>query len=187
MLMIVVDGINPEPWAVGTAYASRKGGKLRGGLSPNEKLQQYQQALKEEVQDILQGNMSEDGRVLQRIGGDISEYPNISLRFWFWRQIETGHSGTGREIAGYVSDATNLQKSTEDALQGLLFANDRVNRDVHSTIIAQGPDVTPCIVIRVKMFRNTSSPPDQEKADAEWAYSSMAVRALTASDNAWGG
>ena len=49
------------------------------------------------------------------------------LYLYYWRSTERGHP----------ADVTNLNKSTEDALQGLLFANDRINRRVTGEIMEQ--------------------------------------------------
>jgi hypothetical protein len=135
---LTIRGVNPEPWGVGTASAGRRDGTIKSSLSPNAKLQSYQNALREEVAFMVVNY------TLQSFKG------RLQLRFWFWRQVETGHGGVNRKImTGNYADATNLQKSTEDALQGLMYDNDRETRFVSSEIMEQGPDVVPCIVIHI--------------------------------------
>jgi len=122
--------INPEPWAVGPAGVARKNGKLIPYIGPNKQLQAYQNAIKE-----LIGEQPKfiDGKIL--------------LRFYFWRnraEYETPQARTHRK---HEADTTNLQKATEDALQGILFKNDKDVVDIHSKMVAQGPDVRGKIVI----------------------------------------
>src|SRR5688500_3888582 len=94
---LILTGINPEPWAMGTALASRRGGQSRGGDAPNQRLVTYQQAVRDEY---------------KRIGPGMVFKPEdlISLQFFFWRQVDTWTSG-GKTHTGNYADATNLQKS----------------------------------------------------------------------------
>lgn len=119
-----VTGINPEPWAIGTPFRRGKG----FGISPNGKLKAYQEALADEF--ALQNAHGE------ALTGD------LKVRFLFWRS--TAHA--------QPCDATNLQKATEDALQGVLYANDRSNRDVRGVIMEQTPTTSPHILIIVQPF-----------------------------------
>lgn len=134
----VILGVNPEPWAIGTAFASRKEGQMRGGVSPNQKLVTYKKAFQAEWKQVEHPAMyAEDARV--------------SLTFYFWRQVDTWTTGK-RQHSGNYADATNLQKSTEDALQGLLVPNDRQVVEITSTIMEQGPDVEPAILVQHRLF-----------------------------------
>lgn len=116
-MRIVIRGVNPEPWAIGTVNCYGKG---RGTISPNLKMLNYQNAIREELTERLE------------YGGTIPdhEWP-LDLRLYYFRSTERGHP----------ADVTNLNKSTEDALQGILFANDRLNRRVTGEIIEQHPHV----------------------------------------------
>ena len=51
---ITIQGVNPEPWAAGIANAGRRGGTVKASMSPNAKLQVYQNALREEVEFMVQ-------------------------------------------------------------------------------------------------------------------------------------
>lgn len=76
------------------------------------------------------------------------EYPRVKpmdgdleLEMYFWRQV------TGRTRN---ADATNLAKALEDALQGLVFLNDRSNRRVLSWVVRQDATVRPFILVFVQ-------------------------------------
>lgn len=141
----IVGYVNPEPWSVGTAYATRtKSGAMRGGISPNKKVQAYQKALREELLSLPMVRMLEPGDA------------GLCLRLWFWRQIEVSNKA-GRRVTGHIADVTNLQKSTEDALQGILFENDNAVRWVCSEIIEQEASTVPTIAIEVWHYREGDS------------------------------
>ncbi len=118
----IIEGINPQPWSV----------SIRG---KNGALDAYQNAVKEELADY-----------------DIEPWPvgvPVKLYFEFWRQLESVVDADRRRHRNQYADATNLQKALEDALQGVLFTNDRYVPDIHTRIKAQGADVEPKIVIRI--------------------------------------
>lgn len=120
-----VTGINPEPWSAGTPYRRGSHGL---GIAKDGKLRAYQEALGEEF--------------LQQNAHAVVQEGELSITFYFWRSSAFGNQ----------ADATNLQKATEDALQGFLYPNDRANRDVRSVIMEQGPNVDPHILIVVEPF-----------------------------------
>lgn len=95
-------------------------------MGRNQQLHMYQQAVKEEMQRCYP-----EAELLA---------PGYELDFWFWRNTERGN----------IADATNLQKATEDALQGILLKNDRLVVRVGSTVVAQGADVTGAVAFRVR-------------------------------------
>ncbi len=118
--------LNPEPWAIGTV-TPRKGGAR---IAPNANLVAYQSAVKEELEDV---------HMLPE------EYRNI--KFYFWRQQARYVSMDDKIRSRNQADATNMQKALEDALQGILFENDREVRKISSEIVEQGYDVEPKILI----------------------------------------
>ena len=125
--------LNPEPWAIGPVGYSRRGGKMSAYVGRNQQLDAYKQAIKEALD--FEGPMLEG---------------KVTLNLWFWRhraEYETPQARTHRK---HEADATNLQKSTEDALQGVLFANDKDVRVVRSVVVDQGPEVVGRIVIHVR-------------------------------------
>lgn len=140
-----VVGINPEPWAIGSPF--RRGPKGLG-ISPNQKLKAYKAAVAEEF--VVQNPTFTGWESL------------LDVQFHFWRSTEHGN----------ICDATNLQKSTEDALQKVLYANDQSNRAVSSVIVDQGPKVLPAIMIRVARFRPAIYPtPPKPREVTRWADS----------------
>jgi Holliday junction resolvase RusA-like endonuclease len=132
--------LNPEPWAVGTISTGRKQGKFFSRMSPDPNLAAYQQAVREELSGA-------------------SKLPEnfTKLTFFFWRQRAAYLDAADRRRHRNQADATNMQKGLEDALQGILFDNDRDVRDIRSVIMEQGPKVEPCIVIQAE--------PAQEQID----------------------
>lgn len=122
----LIEGINPEPWRASEGSLGRKNGKVFIQFHKPGTVRDYQEALKETF---------------------LAEYPDasitesvISLELIFWRQMTN------------VADATNLQKSTEDALQGVLFKNDQQVKFVSSYIAEQLPDTDPAILIGISGF-----------------------------------
>lgn len=128
-MSIILIPVNPVPWT--PSRSTRQGSFKTGGLDA------YQQAVKEEL----------DGIVLE-------EEPPFDVHFYFWRQLEAGEafmSGRSKR-RGHQADATNMQKSTEDALQKIL-GNDRDVYHVESTIVDQGPDVEGMVIIQIGHFQ----------------------------------
>jgi len=131
-----ITGIEPEPWALGDLFVGKKGGKFFPRIAPADHLVAYQEALREEF-------------VLQNGHAHLIEHDDLRLVLHFWRSL-----GDGRQYA----DATNLQKATEDALQGILYANDRQVRDVRSIIQEQAVGIRPHIAIEVYRYGNVPHP-----------------------------
>lgn len=125
-IWMVLD-VNPEPWAIGPVGYARHGGKMSAYVGRNQQLAAYQEAVREAVRD--------QWGALPMLQGD------ISLDLFFWRNRAEYTTPNARQHRKHDADATNLQKGTEDALQGILFDNDKDNRAVSSVIMAQGPDV----------------------------------------------
>lgn len=126
--------VNPEPWAIGDVGVSRHGGKLTPFVGRNNQLHTYKQAIADELGDQ------------EWIEGD------VTLRFLFWRnriEYKTERQSISR---AHDADATNLQKATEDALQGVLFKNDKSVKDIHSVLVAQGPEVKGKVVIGIERY-----------------------------------
>jgi hypothetical protein len=121
--------VNPEPWAVGPLGVGRRNGKPYPYVGPNMQLKAYQEAVKEEI-------LTQDPAMVE--GG-------LSLIFVFWRQVE-------RDLAKNYADVTNLQKATEDAVQGILYENDRATRYVQSFMAEQGPGVEGRVLIAVDSY-----------------------------------
>jgi Holliday junction resolvase RusA-like endonuclease len=135
-LWFVLD-INPEPWAIGPVGVNRKAGSMSAFVGRNQQLDAYKEAVREAIMDQPGAEM-------------IHGY--VSITFFFWRrqsEYKTARSATHRK---HEADATNMQKATEDALQGILYGNDKDNRHVESYVVDQGPDVDGRVVIRVSEY-----------------------------------
>lgn len=124
--------LNPDPWAIGPLGVGKKSGKFYPYVGRNNQLHDYQQAVKEELSEVT----------VQLPPG------KYSLTFYFWRRLDEHEAGKKHQ-----ADATNLQKALEDALQGVLFDNDRDVRDVRSVIVEQSTTVEPCIVIKAEPWQ----------------------------------
>lgn len=127
--------INPEPWAIGPLGLGRRNGRMFPKVGRNQQLHAYKEAVRSELasQDPLP-----DG-----------EY---QLKFFFWRQIATYTDTGGIRRHRNVADTTNLQKATEDALQDVLFVNDRNVKSIQSIIVEEGPEVTGQILIHAEQW-----------------------------------
>jgi Holliday junction resolvase RusA-like endonuclease len=136
---VYIEGINPEPWeAPGTAIGWGKGRKPYVQSVKSGRLEAYQLAIKECVEAAYPELLFPRGVPLR-------------IQFFFTRQLDVYQStATGRTASRNVADATNMQKATEDALQGILLDNDRWVKTIESVILDEGPDVTPSIVIIVR-------------------------------------
>lgn len=121
-------GINPVPWKSPTGSMVRRGGKLTVHMSASGVMDAYKEAVAESIRDQYNPTPTKD---------------DLELFFWFSRQL----LGNDKK-----ADATNLQKSTEDSLHGLLFANDSQVRKVHSTILDQNKKAIPFIIIAHRAF-----------------------------------
>jgi Holliday junction resolvase RusA-like endonuclease len=130
----VLPGINPVPWtSPDVAIAKRKDGRPYPVVHSAAALKTYKQAVTETLTERYPDfEMIED---------------EVALRLFFWRRLDEMKGNRRRK--GHVADATNLQKSTEDALQGFLFKNDVQVVHAESWVMAQHDAVDPLIVIEL--------------------------------------
>ncbi|AKJ71842.1 hypothetical protein TIN4_45 [Tsukamurella phage TIN4] len=149
--------INPEPWAMGDVAVITAGKKRFPKVSPNKVLKMYQDALQEEV--ILTS--------LRDLPG-----PYYSVRFTFSRQLTKTKIASGRTLSRNWADVTNMQKGTEDALQGAAFGNDR---DVIATASRlygpQRENTLPFVVIEVRHSIEGFSPLETAICDHDSFFS----------------
>lgn len=125
--------VNPEPWAIGDLSVGRKGKSVFPKVGRNQQLWNYQQAIKEAI-----------GKP------DVWFDGNIELMFFFWRSRDEYQTHQARTHRKHEADLTNLQKATEDALQDILFKNDKDVRVIHSVMMDQGADVHGKVVIGIR-------------------------------------
>ena len=130
----IIDGVNPEPWAASEGAIGKRNGKPFIHFHKPEQLRQYQESVKEVFPE--QNPHAVD------ISGD------IELTFYFWRQLASYEIGEGKSTRQSAqADATNLQKALEDALQGILYKNDRDIRSIRSLLVEQSTETEPCILV----------------------------------------
>lgn len=128
--------LNPEPWAMGTVSVITAGRKPFPKISPNKTLKAYQDALQAELE---QG----EGRILPG--------PYYSIRYSFSRQLVHYKTRQGGTSSRNWADVTNMQKGTEDALQGVYMPNDRAVIRVQSALAGfQSKETLPWVVIEIR-------------------------------------
>lgn len=139
MIFLYIEGINPEPWtAPDISIGYGKGRRPYPQVSRGGRLKAFQQAITESIEIAYPHGLK-------------PFQPGTPLRvtFLFWRQLDSYTVESGRTASRNVADATNMQKAMEDALQGVLFGNDRDNKSVKSVVMEEGPNVKPRIVVMI--------------------------------------
>jgi Holliday junction resolvase RusA-like endonuclease len=130
--------INPVAWKAPTLGVKRFGGKVVPYAAPNAEVQAYQAALQEQMRPQYDG---------EPITGP------VHLEWEFCRQQSRYQTESGRWVTKHAQDGTNLQKSSEDALQPWLIKNDVQVQSWTGVVVAQGPDVeNPYVLVRVVLL-----------------------------------
>lgn len=126
--------INPSPWAIGKASAiPNRGRKAFVKIAPDKALKAYQDAVRSKLAEA--GAKPEPGLYV--------------MRFTFSRQLEQYVTVNGTQT-GNAADTTNMQKATEDALQGLVIENDRQTISITGHLASESKTSTiPYVVIEV--------------------------------------
>lgn len=148
--------VNPHQWAIGPVTTIKRGGKTIPMVGRNVQLHNFKEAVKKEMTRLYGPQ-------------EIMEGP-VELRFWFWRNRPAYETYQARTHRKHEADATNLQKSLEDALQGVLYKNDKQVQKVTSEIVEQDQDIRGYIIIEVDDYLPTQPPPfyppfDTDKLD----------------------
>jgi len=148
--MWIILHLNPEPWAIGQLSVGRANGKAFPRIGRNPQLAAYQEAVSSGVRDYLEHEYG--------LTGDqaLIDGP-VDLRFYFWRRMDTYKSVQARTVRKHEVDATNCQKSTEDALHGIFFLDDKNDKHVQSTMVVQNHVTEPCILINVQPYEENLS------------------------------
>ncbi len=130
----ILNDVNPEPWRIGPISVGRnkKTQKMFPIVGQDAQLASFQETVREVI--------TETG---EHIDGE------LELRFYFWRRLDS-YQGKTKLIVKHEVDATNMQKATEDALQGIVMENDNLVKRILTTVVEQGIDVKPRIVIFAK-------------------------------------
>lgn len=127
--------VNPEPWAVGDLSLGKRNGKVFPKMGRNQQLHSYKEAIREAMPTPWEPVDHE-----------------VDLYFWFWRRVDRYRGPSGREVVNKKPDSTNMQKATEDALQDILYLNDRQVRKVGSEIVAEDEDVQGGVLIKIHRY-----------------------------------
>lgn len=160
--------VNPEPWAIGPLSVGRaKGGKMFPTVGRNAQLWYYKEALKSDLGDP---GIFFEGKV--------------ELKLYFWRRRDEYSTPQSRTHRKHEADLTNLQKATEDALQGVLFKNDKDVCTIFSDMVEQGPDAQGRVVIAI---RRSSSPNVMEELPPEVISELDALDDAVPDTNYWEG
>lgn len=133
-----VQGINPQPWEAAEGNVGKKGGKIKLHFRSPEQLRAYKEAFAAEFVKQNPHHVQFEG--------------DLEVFFAFWRQLDLAEEMEGRNHRAHHADTTNTQKATEDALQGILYTNDKSNRDVRSVFVAQGPEVNPFVLVAIGQY-----------------------------------
>ena len=127
--------INPIPWKTPPFSVGRNSaGKQFVRAGKDQELAAYQDG----VREFLTGHP--DYEML---------YPPYRVQLWFSRRQDEYVAHSGRKSKQHEADATNMQKATEDALQGTVIGNDNDVVQIYSTIIEQGPQAKGLVIIEV--------------------------------------
>ncbi|AVD99562.1 RusA-like resolvase [Gordonia phage Butterball] len=127
--------LNPEPWAMGDVQVITKGRRPWPKVTPNKTLKSYQDAL---VAELLAG------------GAESLPGPYYSIRYSFSRQ-RTQYETRSKTVTRNWADVTNMQKGTEDALQGVFLPNDRaVIQNLSRLVSSQEVTTWPYVVIEIR-------------------------------------
>lgn len=125
--------VNPEPWAIGPLSVGRRGGKVFPQVGRNMQLHSYKEAIKEAIGTP-----------------DVFFTGPIELKFFFWRRRDEYKTPQSRGHRKHEADLTNLQKATEDALQDIIFKNDKDVVSVRSHMMEQSANATGKVVIGIR-------------------------------------
>lgn len=155
-----IPGINPEPWAIGPVGTRMNKGKRVAYVGEEAVLKNYQQALRTEFESI-------------QLPPNVINEPS-ELEIYFWRRLDKYEFDGGAKHQRHVADTTNLVKGTEDALQGILFPNDRLNMVIHGHIVEQSPSADPGLII---LHRAYDSAYTYLRVDKSWANLRAAANA----------
>lgn len=133
--VLLIRGINPQPWVVPDLGVGRSNGRVYPTATKRAELRAYQEAILETVEasefniDMFPADMA------------------LDVSFYFWRRLDEYTAASGTKVRKQKPDTTNMVKSTEDALQKVLYANDRQNIRVSGLTVAFGTEVEPAVLV----------------------------------------
>lgn len=130
--------LNPVPWRVGPVYASRSktSHKIGGGVGRDQEVHAYQEAIRAEM--AKQSPEMIEGK--------------FRLVIFFWREMLEYATPKSLKARSHEADGTNMYKATEDALQGILYGNDKDNIAGRFYIVKQNADTNGKVLIGIEPF-----------------------------------
>lgn len=168
--------LSPEPWVVPPMSPGRVHGKLIVKAGRDEQLASFQDAVREVLARWLIDHPQWD-EFFPMEGVD------VKLTFYLWRTMSEYKTSKDLTHSRHQADATNMQKGLEDALQGILFVNDKQVQDVRTVIVEQSPETEPGIAIEIEPFTGAVVPEyllNEVKMAQQQAHT-------VSSDNEWNG
>lgn len=141
-MLVLVEGINPEPWRSPSLGIKKVGRRSVPVSFKDENLRSYQQAIHELVEEAL----AEQGISTPVYGPKVE----LTATFAFWRQLDRYQVEGDRTRVRARPDLTNMIKAAEDALQGLLYQNDRAIRFTSAGLVEVGADVEPALLVGIE-------------------------------------
>ena len=139
-----ITGINPEPWVAPESAIGRRNGKMFVQVYQSDTVKSFKEAVKEEF-------AQQNGWWKTPLEG------HLIVEFFLWRRLDQSEAEDRKRTRNWV-DSTNCQKLLEDALQGILYPNDRGNRLVLTHMVEQGANVMPHIAVRIRPYMNGTNP-----------------------------
>lgn len=131
-------GVNPHPWVAPNSSTGRRDGKIYTKHFTSESLKTFQNAVREELP-------LQNGHV-ELLPKDMS----LKVTFYVCRELDVPEDH--KRHAAHWADSTNCQKALEDALQGIIYHNDKLNRDVRFVMVEQSNTTEGHIIIVVEEF-----------------------------------
>ena len=133
-----ITGINPEPWVAPESAPGRKNGKMFVQVFQSDTVKSFKAAIKEEF-------VQQNGWWTKPLDG------HLIVEFFLWRVLDQSEAQDRRRRRNWA-DSTNCQKLLEDALQGILYDNDRGNRLVLTHMVEQTATTVPHVAIRIRPY-----------------------------------
>ena len=145
--------LNPVQWAIGPVTTMKRGGRTVPFVGRNVQLHNFKEAVRHEINRVYGPQ-------------EIMEGP-IELKFWFWRDRPAYKNYQPRTHRTHEADVTNMQKALEDALQGVLFKNDKQTKKVTSEEIDQDQDIWGHVIIEIDAYEPSVPPPFYPPRDVD--------------------
>ena len=138
IVQLLFTDLNPTPWMAPDLSIGRgKGGRVYPQAHSPASMKAYQAAITEAFEQAYPNH---------------EPFPKdtpLFAMFFYWRKRDTYKTPTGRTSTAKRADVTNINKATEDALQGLLYVNDVDNVTVYGRMVEQDGDADPQLLIVV--------------------------------------